>query len=88
MNRAKNALILTGAELSFGLEGGVTEIDGDMYVCNWGALTVSDGTMFTAAGAQIILPKEIAREIRTGENLALLWNNIQNAEIFVKVQVL
>jgi len=69
MNRAKNALILTDAELSFGLEGGVTEIDDEMYVCNWGALTVSDGTMFTAAGAQIILPKEIAREIRTGGEL-------------------
>ncbi len=69
INRAKNTSIATGAMLSFGLEGGVTEIDGDMYVCNWGALTLADGTTFTAAGAQIILPKEIAQEIRAGKEL-------------------
>ena len=69
INRAKNTSIATGAMLSFGLEGGVTEIDGDMYVCNWGALTLADGTTFTAAGAQIILPEEIAQEIRTGKEL-------------------
>lgn len=72
MNRAKNAMIKTDASLSFGLEGGVTEIEGEIYVCNWGALTVSDGTTFTAAGAQIILPKEIAQEIRFGGELGPL----------------
>ncbi len=40
-----------------------------MYVCNWGALTLADGTTFTAAGAQIILPEEIAQEIRGGREL-------------------
>lgn len=69
INRSKNAIKETGAQLSFGLEGGVTEIDGVMYVCNWGALSVSNGTTFTAAGAQIILPEEIAQEIRVGKEL-------------------
>ncbi|KOS64716.1 DUF84 family protein [Lysinibacillus agricola] len=69
INRSKNAMNETGAQLSFGLEGGVTEMDGVMYVCNWGALTVSNGTTFTAAGAQIILPEEIAQEIRAGKEL-------------------
>ncbi|MFJ7731012.1 DUF84 family protein [Lysinibacillus sp. NPDC097231] len=69
INRSKNALNETGAQLSFGLEGGVTEIDGVMYVCNWGALTVSNNTTYTAAGAQIILPEEIAQEIRAGKEL-------------------
>ncbi|MEA0555465.1 DUF84 family protein [Lysinibacillus irui] len=69
MNRAKNAMVTSGAQLAFGLEGGVTEIDDDMYVCNWGALAVADGTVFTAAGAQIILPKEIAQEIKAGGEL-------------------
>lgn len=69
INRSKNAIKETGAQLSFGLEGGVTEIDGVMYVCNWGALSVSNGTTFTAAGAQIILPEEIAQEIRAGKEL-------------------
>ncbi|WP_107923361.1 DUF84 family protein [Lysinibacillus parviboronicapiens] len=69
INRAKNTLHATGAALSFGLEGGVTEMEGDMYICNWGALVLADGTIFTASGAQIILPKEIAREIRAGKEL-------------------
>jgi len=69
INRSKNAIKETGAQLSFGLEGGVTEIDGVMYVCNWGALSVSNGTTYTAAGAQIILPEEIAQEIRAGNEL-------------------
>ena len=41
INRAKNTMAATDAALSFGLEGGVTEIEGIMYVCNWGALASS-----------------------------------------------
>ena len=69
INRAKNTSAATGASLSFGLEGGVTEIEGIMYICNWGALVVEDGTVFTAAGAQLVLPEEIANEIRSGKEL-------------------
>jgi len=69
INRAKNAMIETSAQLSFGLEGGITEIDGLMYVCNWGALVVANGTTYTAAGAQILLPESIAQEIRAGREL-------------------
>ncbi|KOS67603.1 NTPase [Lysinibacillus contaminans] len=69
INRARNTMASTGSALSFGLEGGVTEIEGVMYVCNWGALVLADGTVFTAAGAQIVLPIEIAQEIRAGKEL-------------------
>lgn len=69
INRAKNTLVATDSALSFGLEGGVMEIDDVMYVCNWGALVLADGTLFTAAGAQIVLPEEIAQEIRDGKEL-------------------
>ena len=40
-----------------------------MYLCNWGALTLPDGTRFTAGGAQIPLPKEIADELMAGKEL-------------------
>ena len=69
INRAKNTWVATDSALSFGLEGGVMEIDGSMYVCNWGALVLADGTVLTAAGAQIVLPEEIAGEIRAGKEL-------------------
>ncbi|PID15434.1 inosine/xanthosine triphosphatase [Sporosarcina sp. P34] len=52
-----------------GLEGGVHMLFGTMYLCNWGALTTPDGKTFTAAGAQIPLPEELADEIRRGNEL-------------------
>lgn len=52
-----------------GLEGGVHMIAGTMYICNWGALTTPEGRLFTAAGAQIPLPEQLADEIRNGKEL-------------------
>lgn len=68
INRSKQALGL-GVELAFGLEGGVFELEGQMYLCNWGALYSKEGLLFTAAGAQIPLPEEIAVRLREGEEL-------------------
>lgn len=52
-----------------GLEGGVHMIGDTMYLCNWGALTTPEGKTFTAAGAQIPLPEDLANEIRCGKEL-------------------
>ncbi|WP_303968264.1 DUF84 family protein [Sporosarcina ureae] len=52
-----------------GLEGGVHMIADTMYLCNWGALTTPEGKTYTAAGAQIPLPEELADEIRSGREL-------------------
>ncbi len=69
INRAINTLKVSHADLSFGLEGGVCEIDGLMYCCNWGAVALKDGTIISSAGAQFILPEEIANELRIGKEL-------------------
>lgn len=69
INRALNTLLESNADLSFGLEGGVREIDGIMYCCNWGAVALKDGTVITSAGAEFILPEEIAHELRAGKEL-------------------
>ena len=55
--------------IGIGLEGGVRILEGQMYLCNWGALALPDGTRFTAGGAQIPLPKEIADELMAGKEL-------------------
>ncbi|ARJ38050.1 hypothetical protein SporoP8_03560 [Sporosarcina ureae] len=62
---------ITAANNAFGigLEGGVHMIGDTMYLCNWGALTTPEGKTFTAAGAQIPLPEELANEIRRGHEL-------------------
>lgn len=81
INRARHTLQATGADLNFGLEGGVCEIDGIMYCCNWGAVALKDGQVISSAGAQFILPEEIAVELRTGKELGPvmdIYTNEQN----------
>lgn len=68
INRAINALQQTDATIAFGLEGGVTQIEGQLYICNWAALATAT-TVYTAAGAQIPLPTTVAEAVIAGEAL-------------------
>ncbi|MER2191119.1 MAG: DUF84 family protein [Solibacillus sp.] len=80
INRAVNTREKTNADASFGLEGGVCEIDGVMSCCNWGAVALRDGTIISAAGAQFILPEEIARELRAGQELGPVMDAYTNKQ--------
>ena len=55
--------------IGIGLEGGVRALEGQVYLCNWGALHLPDGTKFTAGGAQIPLPPAIVEELLNGNEL-------------------
>lgn len=76
VNRAKAAL--GDFEFAIGLEGGVYEMDGTLYLCNWGALATQDGRLYTAAGAQIPLPEEIAAELNNGKELGPVMDDFAN----------
>lgn len=67
INRAHH--VLADFDAAIGLEGGVFELDGRLYLCNWGALVTSDGTVYVAGGAQVPLPMEIEKPLRAGEEL-------------------
>jgi len=69
INRSLRAAGKKASAIGIGLEGGVKILEGQMYLCNWGALTLPDGTRFTAGGAQIPLPKAIADELMAGKEL-------------------
>ncbi|WP_193769128.1 DUF84 family protein [Metasolibacillus meyeri] len=69
INRAKSTLQQTEADFAFGLEGGVQRVDDELYCCNWGAVALKDGTVISSAGAQFVLPIEVANEVRTGKEL-------------------
>lgn len=69
INRAQATIAQTTADIGFGLEGGVYELDGTMYCCNWGALATRDGKVFACAGATFALPNEIATRLKVGEEL-------------------
>lgn len=78
INRSKNALQLSGADLSFGLEGGVKEIENKLYCINWGALALKDGTVFTAGGATFLLPDDISSQLRKGKTLGSVMEEFTN----------
>lgn len=80
INRACNSLNATNATFSFGLEGGVHEIEGQMYCCNWGAVALQDGTIISSAGAQFILPEEIAQKLRDGQELGPIMDEFTNSK--------
>lgn len=69
LNRAKQAAQVNDALMGIGLEGGVMQIDKQMYLCNWGALIDKNGIQFTAAGARIPLPSEIVFGLKQGKEL-------------------
>ena len=69
LNRARKASSSERNVVGIGLEGGVRLINDKLYICNWGALCLPDGIEFTAGGAQIPLPDEIAREVQSGKEL-------------------
>jgi inosine/xanthosine triphosphatase len=78
INRALNALEAIGADLNFGLEGGVREMEGILYCCNWGALALKNGQVLTAAGALFMLPEEIAEKLRDGKELGPVMDEYAN----------
>lgn len=80
VNRARNTLLKTNADLAFGLEGGVDEIGGVMYCCNWGAVAMKDGTVISSSGAQFALPEVIAQELRMGKELGPVMDVYTDSE--------
>lgn len=80
INRAHSTLNATNATLSFGLEGGVHEIEGQMYCCNWGAVALQDGTIISSAGAQFLLPEEVAEKLRNGQELGPVMDAYTNSK--------
>ncbi|PKR84340.1 DUF84 family protein [Heyndrickxia camelliae] len=78
VQRAKNCLNNQEVEIAVGLEGGVTESEFGLQVCNWGALVERTAAPIIAGGARIILPEEISSRLRTGEELGPVMDNYAN----------
>ncbi|GKU84841.1 DUF84 family protein [Niallia sp. NCCP-28] len=69
LNRAKGAVFEGAGDIGIGLEGGVHRTRDGLYICNWGALSTSDGGVFISGGARIPLPREIEEQLLQGEEL-------------------
>lgn len=63
--RARAACAAVGADLGFGIEGGVVELaDGSMRTCAWAAVVSSDGRQGVGGSLAMPLPNSVARLIR------------------------
>lgn len=81
INRAKAALAETGADLGFGLEGGVSETDsGSLLLCNWGALVDTKGRVWEASGLRIPVPSDVSIALSRGQELGTIMNARANEE--------
>ncbi|MGI2326307.1 DUF84 family protein [Planococcus sp. YIM B11945] len=77
VNRAQTA-VKAGFDVAIGLEGGVFEMENGLYLCNWGALATKEGQLYTAGGAQLPLPNEIAEQLKTGVELGPIMDAYTN----------
>lgn len=70
MNRARAVLDADPeVTVAIGMEGGASRFEGDMLLCNWGALADRNGQQLTAAGARIPLPAPLVAGIEAGREL-------------------
>lgn len=70
INRARYSIENYPYDIGIGLEGGVLFLGEGLYLCNWGALIMSNGKVFTAGGARILLPNEFKTRIENGVELS------------------
>lgn len=82
INRAKNAIAETDADIGIGLEGGVNESLHGLMLCNWGALVIREFSEqpFIAGGARIVLPAYISQRLRNGEELGPVMDDFCQQE--------
>ncbi|KGX84029.1 DUF84 family protein [Pontibacillus marinus] len=82
INRARECASSEKGSMGIGLEGGVMELENDLYLCNWGALVDKQENVFTASGARIPLPDEVAKDLSKGKELGDIMDEYaQRSEI-------
>ena len=69
INRARNSMNTSGADIGIGLEGGVEDSEYGLFLCNWGAIIDQHNKPIIAGGAKILLPSSIAIELKQGKEL-------------------
>ena len=67
VNRAKSCLSQAKADFGIGLEGGVTEVEGKMFLVGWVAVVNCEGKIGLASAGRIELPEKIVQELKKGE---------------------
>ncbi len=75
VNRAINAK--ENADIGVGIEGGISEVNNELFLCAWVAVTNGKKTGI-ACTTRIKLPSMIANELRNGRELGPLMDELTN----------
>src|SRR5688572_6025965 len=75
-NRARAALAATGADVAFGLEGGVINDPPLVWLVSWVAAVASDGRQGDASGLRMPLPKTVADRLAAGDELGTVIDDL------------
>ena len=76
LERARSALATSGADIGFGLEGGV-ELDGELvWLLSWVAAIDRSGREGYASGLRMLLPPKLAGGLRAGSELGALVDEL------------
>ncbi|MGH2492357.1 MAG: DUF84 family protein [Candidatus Limnocylindria bacterium] len=73
-NRAKEAL--TGADVAFGLEGGVAHEPPVVWLVSWVAAVTRDGRAGDASGLRMALPSAVAGRLAAGDELGTIIDDL------------
>jgi len=75
-NRARAALEATGAEIAFGLEGGVEHEPPVVWLVSWVAAVTRDGLSGDASGLRMPLPASVAHRLAAGDELGTIIDDL------------
>ncbi|MCP8617157.1 DUF84 family protein [Salirhabdus salicampi] len=77
INRARECAQSAKDAIGIGLEGGIMEMGGQSYLCNWGALVDREQNVYTAGGARIPLPDEVVAKLEKGKELGEIMDEYE-----------
>ena len=77
-NRARGALELAEADLGIGIEGGVHEQGGRLWLTAWTVVVNGQGVEGVGGSGRIPLPENIAARVLSGEELGFVMDDVLN----------
>lgn len=76
LNRAKNALKKTKADIAIGMEGGFSKIGKKWFECGWIAVVDKEGKIGLGSSARYELSSKIINELLIGKELKDVMNRL------------
>lgn len=76
LERARRALTASGADIAFGLEGGVALDGARVWLLSWVAAIDAAGREGYASGLRMLLPPSLGTGLRAGEELGTLVDGL------------